>query len=43
MLSYETQLDLERNIIVKAYQNYSGSLSFRFLLASLLTGMLRAL
>lgn len=25
MLSYETQLDLKRNVIVKAYQNFSGT------------------
>ena len=24
MLSFETQLDLKRNVVVKAYQNYSG-------------------
>ena len=25
MVSYETQLDLKRNVVVKAYQNYSSS------------------
>jgi hypothetical protein len=24
MLSYETQLDLKRNVVVKAYRNYSS-------------------
>jgi len=24
MLSYDTQLDLKRNVVVKAYQNFSG-------------------
>jgi hypothetical protein len=32
MLSYETQLDLKRNVIVKAYKNLSGKL---FLLLTL--------
>lgn len=26
MLSYETQLDLKRNVIIKAYKNFSGEL-----------------
>lgn len=30
MLSYETQLDLKRNVVVKAYQNYSSMSSFLF-------------
>lgn len=31
MLSYETQLDLKRNVVVNAYKNYSSSPPFSFL------------
>ena len=31
MLSYETQLDLKRKVVVNAYQNYSGSPPVTFL------------